>query len=157
MLSYTNKHVWVTSMFVYETIWSQMVDWATSMAAPQLTLLKGLCSFQQRWQARIQQRTLLRSFADYELAMFACCMCFQAGNACGWGCLRTHAPSSIRSHKLCLASPQDTLQTAHLPPTARPSPLTPGGHSSVVSCCRKAASQSHYSRHHTRVPLDHRP
>jgi hypothetical protein len=57
LLRHLVKHIentgpsWVTSMFVYESMWARLVDWATNTAAPELTLL--------------------RSFADYELAMFA--------------------------------------------------------------------------------------
>lgn len=57
MLLHLQAHIkrtgpaWVTSMFVYESMWSQLVKWCTNMAAPELTLL--------------------RSIADYELAMFA--------------------------------------------------------------------------------------
>lgn len=43
--------LWVTSMFVFEGIWSIIVKWATNRAAPEVTML--------------------RSFADYELAVFA--------------------------------------------------------------------------------------
>lgn len=43
--------LWATAMWVYEGIWSKLVDWATNEAAPELTLL--------------------RSFCDYEVASFA--------------------------------------------------------------------------------------